>query len=69
MNNTGIVPPGYRRYSEAETTAIRKQISLEVSAEYAAQLESRQGLRLWWLKWRLQQEVEKRVRQYQNQGI
>lgn len=69
MRNIGIVPPNYRGYSEVETAALRERFSADVAAEYAAPLQASKGIRLWWLKWRLEQEVERRVREHKRQGV
>ncbi|MGV3756231.1 MAG: hypothetical protein ACO1QS_12685 [Verrucomicrobiota bacterium] len=64
-----IMPPGLRIYTAEETAQMREKFAAEVNAEHAGKLQTYKGIRLWWLKWRLGWEVEKRVRECKRKGI
>lgn len=59
-----IVPPDLRRYKEEEIAELRAKFTQEIYAEHAGKLQTYQGVRLWWLKKRLDMKVSSRVREF-----
>ena len=67
--NFHIIPPELRRYKEEELARLRAKFTQEIYAEHAGKLQAYQGVRLWWLKKRLDWRVTIRAREFQNKGI
>jgi hypothetical protein len=67
--NFQIVPAGLRLHTEEETAELTAKFTQEVYAEHAGKLQTWQGVRLWWLKKRLDWKVASRVREFQHKGI
>lgn len=66
---SGIIPPEMRCYSTAEETAVQRRFEAEVMAEFAERLRTAKGLRLWWLKLKLNSEIKRRVHEYLYEGV
>lgn len=64
-----IVPPFLRRYKEEEIAELRAKFTQEIYAEHAGKLQTYQGIRLWWLKKRLDLKVSSRVQEFLCKGI
>lgn len=66
---SGIIPPEMRRYSAAEEEIVQRKFEAEVRTEFAERLRNAKGLRLWWLKLKLNSEIKRRVHQYRYGGV
>lgn len=65
----GIIPPKDRNYSSAEEAAVQRRVKAEVRTEFAERLRTAKGLRLWWLKLKLNSEIKRRVHEYLYEGV
>ena len=66
---SGIIPLGDRNYSSAEEAAVERRVEAEGRTEFAERLRIAKGLRLWWLKLKLNWEIKRRVHEYLFGGV